>query len=312
MGPGSPIILQMRFRLSNDIPEFAEQDKVLETKSTRHRDYILTDYQPLRDPAGGLHSCSALNYVLRAYGVSQSVWDGLRAVRGYLGADETVWGFKTDIEGNLGLELYFYNTSRNQPSNKKQVTGLSKLLDPFMKIDSRVDESIPYFMCSLDLPMGPEATSANNFHVYVAGERLRDGYDGISYLVDGDLLRLENYYTFYRTKEQLHDVKNRLGASIRSGDNDSQARLMPTRLKRCYSICYATKPRHDALYFSRISTEQLSEALALHFPGPSAALFGQHAEAFGHLCWDIGFDFCLPDPMQQTARIEKVGFYGIL
>ena len=57
----------------------------------------------------------------------------------------------------------------------------------------------------------------------------------------------------------------------------------------------------------------LAQALSEHFPGPLSELFAaQHAGDFAHLRWDLGYDFCLPEPGATAARIDKVGFYGIL
>jgi hypothetical protein len=288
-------------------------DRVEERADTRHRDYILTDYEPAADPAGRLHSSSVLHHALRAYGMLDEVRPILETVERYLGRDETVWGFKTDRSHDIGLELYFYNFTRNAPPNPKRVSALVRQLQPLLSIESQVDEGLPYFMCSLDL--GREmlrSRRSSAFRIYLSGERLRDGYDGISYLVAGSELRLENYYTFYRAAEQLEDVRARASASIRSGDEGSCRALLPEHLSDCHAICYATKPLCDALYFSRISTPALTRALTEHFPGPLVELFRSHPDDFAHLRWDLGYDFRLTQPGSTTACVDKVGLYGIL
>ena len=292
--------------------ELHDDDRVMETPQTRHRDYILSDYQPRVDPAGRLHSSTALFSILRAIGWRESIYPILARYRAMLGEDETVWGLKTDVNGNLGLELYFYNFDRNSPSNKKQVTTLRDEVRDIVDIKAEVDEALSYFMCSVDLhPRMIEENFRPLFHVYMHGERLRDGYDGISYRVEQKDMILENYYTFYLANEKRNEVWDRVQASIRSGDQESQEKLFPHQLARCHTICYATKPRHDALYFARISTQTLAQSIRKYFSSRVADYFTEYQDLFAHLNWDVGYDFRL-ELGQREAKIEKFGFYGIL
>lgn len=298
----------------------APEDCVPETPSTRHRDYVLTDYEPACDPAGRLHSSTVLFHALRSYGLTDRLRPILLEVRKHLGADEAVWGFKIDGNGNPGLELYFYNSIANRVPHPKSATTLKRVLARYMEIDGEVDEAIPYFMCSIDLiphpsPLPRAGEGIAQFRIYVRGERLRDGYDGISYRVDGRTLTLENYYTFYRAATDLPTVLSRLAASVHGGDESSRNALAPDYLHRSHTICYATKPRTDALYFSRIGTPELAMFLRRRMPGALANLFEEHAQLFAHLRWDVGMDFSIQDEGTNRAgpaRIVKAGFYGLL
>jgi len=290
------------------------QDEIRETAATRHRDYILTDYEPPCDPVGKLHPVSAYRHGLRAAGQLEALWPLVERVRAHLGPEQTVWGLKYTPAG-VRTELYFYNNRNNPPGHPMQVGTLARVLEGQARFDSRLDESLPYFMCSLELDAAALAADTPlQFCVYVGSGDQKRTPSGFSYRVCGSEFRLENHYAFYYAArpDELADARARLTHSTRAGGPDHWRQLVPDYLTACRTICYAIKPRHDGLYFSRLSTDQLAQFLAEHLPEPFASLLDSHAGDLAHLRWDLGYDFCIPRDSTQPLTLDKIGIYGVL
>lgn len=290
-------------------------DRFVQPTAGPWRDYILSDYEPRADPRGRLHSSSLLRYFLRAYGLLE-LWPIVTHVRTLVGADETVWGAKCWAESpgamlrHAGIELYFYNRTRNAPGNPKSVSRLVGGLAPELRIDSRVDEALPYMMCSLELDAGIlRAPQSPGFRIYVAGDRRKQGYDGVSYLVQGSTLVRENLYQFYRAPSEETEFRARLAESVHATQAESRQRLAPEEFSDCFTFCFSQKRFSDAVYFSRIDTGRLAAFLATHMPGPLPRVLELEAPQFAHLSWDVGLDFASPDG-GRTSHVVKVGFYG--
>lgn len=290
------------------------EDHVAQSTTGPFRDYILSDYEPLADPRGRLHSSSLLRYFLRVNGLT-GLWPVVVRVREMLGADETVWGAKclatspASALDRSSVELYFYNQTRNAPGNPKSVTALAAGLSDLLRIDSRVDESLPYMMCSLELDAELLASGQSpGFRIYLAGDRRKQGYDGVSYLVRGRVLERENLYQFYRFPGERSDFRARLAQSVHAPANATQGTLTPAELDACFTYCFAQKRFSDAVYFSRIDTTQLSWFFSRYLPGPLPRVLPSEASRFSHLCWDVGTDFTIAS--DGLTHVTKASFYG--
>jgi hypothetical protein len=283
--------------------------------STRFRDYILTAYEPRCDPRGRLHAASLLRHLLREAGLLERAWPICAALRAHLGDDETVWGVKY-AGAATSLELYFYNFDENAPGNPKSVSALSRALAPWLCFDSAIDETQKYFMCSFELDAGALASGrGGHFRIYCgSGDRDRKGC-GFSYRLEGSAPVLENHYWFYRADRaaELADAIRRLEASPRVRRRRWRKRLLPQELRDCFTICYAVKPRSDALYFSRVATAQLGAFLAAQRrerPARLVELLEHHADDLAHLSWDVGFDF--DAEAGDGPVLHKLGIHGVL
>ena len=214
---------------------------------------------------------------------------------------------------SVSSELYFYNNSGNPPGHPMQVSTLTRVLEPFIDIEGSVDETLPYFMCSIGLDDDVLARRrAEPFRIYLGtGERGRTA-SGFSFRANQGSGVLENHYAFYYAAkaQDLTDARQRLSNSPRAGDKSALPLLMPDYLLDCRTVCYAIKPDYDGLYFSRIGTEQLLRFLAEHLPGALHDVLSAAASDFAHLLWDLGFDFRRPASSKQPS-IEKIGVYGI-
>lgn len=304
------VVDECEWRLRSD-------ERVAQPASGPFRDYILSDYEPLTDPSGRAHSSTLLRYFLRVYGLI-GLWPVLSRVRDFVGADETVWGAKCWAQApgsafdRAGIELYFYNRSRNAPGNRKSVTALVKALEHEIRIESSLRESVPYMMCSLELDVDVLAyRRSGGFRIYVSGDRRRHGYDGVSYLVRGNRLHRENIYQFYRAPSEEAEFRSRLAESLHAPSEEVRRALAPAELDDCFTFCFAQKRFGDAVYFSRIDTGRLLAFVTAHMPGPLPRVLELETAEFAHLRWDVGLDFVRGED-GSTARVTKAGFYGFL
>ena len=256
-----------------------------------------------------------LRHGLRAAGCLSRIWPIVESVQRHLGRDETVWGLKYSPERLLGCELYFYNNADNPPGHPMAVTKLVEVLAPHVRVDSVLDESIPYFMCSVDFDVDdPQAGADDGFRIYVGTRETGRTPAGFSYRVKGDVLSAQNHYAFYYADrpEDLADVRGRLASSPRAGSEAHHRELLPEYLLPCRTVCYAVKPGHDGLYFSRVTTAQLTAFLSRHLEGPLKDLLSTHADEFAHLRWDLGFDYCIARDSDEPLRLPKMGVYGVV
>jgi len=287
-------------------------DRIAETPATKHRDYILMSYEPRCPPAGRLQAQSLFRASLRQTGWLEAVWPLCERLQATLGPDETVWGIKWG-PGGPSVEFYFYNFVANGPDNPASAAAVTAALAAQVAFPHPVDEAIPYFMCSFEVTAEAIADGrAEAWRIYTrtGDEHRREA--GFSWRVEERPV-LENHYWFYfaRKADELADVVHRLANSFRAGDRRSQARLLPPQLRDCHTLCYAAKPHSDALYYSRISTEQLGWFFEHRFPHPLGALVRAHSDELAHLSWDVGVDFRSDRP-GGTVTIDKVGLYGVL
>jgi hypothetical protein len=144
--------------------------------------------------------------------------------------------------------------------------------------------------------------------VYVSTSPHAKGTDR-SYKLRGAELAFENTYSFHRPELEIDEVLYRLRHSVhfRQGVHRLSA-ILPPELLRCGHVCVANKRRADALYFSRITTAQLSFAVDFFGLGAMPGDFvGDHEAELDHLLWDVGVDFVADG---DALRIVKGGVYG--
>ena len=295
--------LQPRARAERLRPD----DRISVDDETQHRDYILTEYEPVVTPEGRLQPLSLLRHLMRDAGVFDVAWPVCERLREGLGSDETVWGFKYGPDG-VAVELYFYNFVANGPDNPESFQRVARILDGLVHFESRVDEASPYFMWSFELDAEGRASKPR---VYLgSGEKARRQC-GFSYRVEPGRTVLENHYWFYYGAEpaEVADVRRRLEYSPRSGAPSAHPRLLPAYLLDAHTICYAVKPNADGLYFARITSAQLAAWLDSVRPSLAATL-RTHAEDFAHARWDLGFDFA-GSPSDSAVAIRKYAVHGV-
>jgi len=289
-------------------------DRIVESASTRHRDYILTDYAPRCDPVGRLHPACILRHALRATRQLDALWPVIEALKQHLGPEQTVWGLKYTPSG-LSVELYLYNNANNPPGHPMALSELSRVLAPHLALDAGKASALPYFMASFELDAAQlAARTSSGFCIYVGtGDKSRTP-GAFSYRVSADGLAMENHYAFYYAErpQEMRDLHARVALSPRAGGEPWRATLVPEYLLECRTVCFAVKPRHDGLYYSRVSSEQLCAFLERHLPGPVLDALCEEPDAFAHLRWDVGFDFAAIPGDGTPPSLTKIGIYGVV
>ena len=285
-----------------------DDDRIPERGDTEFRDYILTGYQPVCDPAGRLRQESVYRWALREAGLLDDFWPAVEALRAHLGPDQIVWGAKWGPKG-FTSELYFYNNANNPAGHPMQVTTLTEVLKPWLTIDTVMDESVPYFMVSIDFDRASLESDGVGWHIYIgSGDRNRKQC-GFSHVVHGIHHTLENHYWFYDPKTELDEVWRRLDCSPRVLTTPKEA-LVPDYLIDCHTICVAVKPHHDGLYTARVTTPQCARFFGEYGPPELAALLEHHADDLAHLRWDIGYDVRLRE--DRSTFVERMAIHGVL
>jgi hypothetical protein len=289
-----------------------DEDRIAQPAGGTLYDYVLTPYEAVAPfDAQQLHSATLLRSFLRAHAELGAAWEIVEALIAHLGPDKTVWGVKYDAERRPCIEFYFYNHCNNAACQPMSVSRLIDALRPVIAIPGEIDEAgFGYLMCSLELDAAMLAAGrAEGFRIYMPGVKEVDGHDGVSFLVRGRELVRENRYSFYAAEREFDALKQRFQRSFH-GAHDAE-RLMPSSLRACYTICYAEKRFSDALYFSRITTDQLRGFAKQYLVGPLHVAIETHASALSHLRWDVGYDF-VRTAEAPTSAVVKAGLYGFI
>jgi hypothetical protein len=266
----------------------------------RFHDYVLAEYAPVAPALGKLRS---LNFLSESFALARLEREGLallNAIRTGLGPFRTVWGIKRHHDtGELAWELYFYDFQRAHAD--LTIPRITALLAPHLRVTGEEPRPLPWHMFSVEF--GPEQLRARgpaSLDIYI---------DMRSYKYEAGGLRFENIYTFHEARPEIEEVLHRLRSCVHfDPQRDALQKLMPPGLFNCHKICVANKRNTDALYFSRISGGALRRFLAdHHWPEALQTFARHHADALGHLLWDVGVDF---QRRHDRATPIKSGIYG--
>ncbi|MCS6799670.1 MAG: hypothetical protein NZ898_14350 [Myxococcota bacterium] len=286
-----------------------DDDLVEAGPDDRYFDYCLEPYEPRRPWRGKLRAESLLWAALRIADEREWLEAPLRAVSTAVGRDLVVWGLKWDGR-RIGLELYFYDPRKEDAA--ATMTAVGRVLEPWMKLEPQVRESIPYFMASLE--PSADAVRAGRLEamrLYLAGER---GHAGRSYRLDASGFELENTYRFFDPRRDIEDVLALARASVfvDYGDRRVLAQVLPPELMACRKVCIAKKRRADGVYFSGIDVEALAWFLRRHaWPGTLVEIVLRHRTRFEHVWFDVGVDV-RTDATSGRIEFPKSSFYGTM
>lgn len=274
------------------------------------RDFCLWPYQPPAPPApDALDGAAPLLAAAQRAGCGED-WAALVAgVRQALGAYATVWGLKQD-GGAHSVELYFYDYARRE--RRVPFARALAALGRFVRADVQVDEALPYFMVSVELPLAPGALPHRVLaaDVYI-GNPGSSVSSGICYRVDATgVAEMKNFYFFFDREKEWEEIEGKLACGMHAGrDPGALERLLPGWLADCKTIVVANKRAADALYFSRITAAQLARWLrAAGWPAEMAAPFEEAPQRWRHLLFDVGQDFALQDGRVTPG---KSSWYGV-
>ncbi len=271
-------------------------------------DYTLVPYEPRAPVEGKLRSVNVLFESFALAGVEDEGARVVELLRRGLGPDRTVFGVKFHGPGQgAGWELYFYDPRRERAD--LSIERVAEVLAPAFEVDARPPRALPWHMFSVEMGVEQLRDGAPAaVDVYVSTNPRQKGTDR-SYKVRGAEMAFENVYSFHRPRLEIDEILYRLRYGVHfSRDELPLSVLIPPELFRCGHICVANKRSADALYFSRIDTEQLLFALGfLGWEGELPRWIVAHAGELDHLLWDIGFDYVTEG---GALRILKGGLYG--
>lgn len=288
----------------------ADTDLLLHESGAHCRDYNFREYSPRVNARGRAHGATLLLHVARQTGLRAAVHAIVERLWRHLGRDQVVWGAKWFHHRFHSFEFYVYNREEVRPLRLRSVSSLQAALSPWLNGLRPPDEACSYTMCSLDVDArSARQAKAAGVHLYVAGGGEKRRQEAFSYRLRGDGLQLENHYTWYHAGSELDEVRQRLAWSAHACDQRARAALLPPELCECHTIAYATKRTTDALYFNRVTTQQLTWFARQHLPAYVRGFLEGSGGSFDHLFWDVGFDF-LAAAGCPLAALRIRGVYG--
>ena len=278
------------------------------TRDDPSRNYCLWDYAPAAPAEDKFRSVNLLYQSFAQAGIDSRAYDMVEALRDSIGSFRTVFGIK-QLRGRLAWEYYFYDYARQ--AREVSITKVLAALRPYVRCVVRANESLPYFMFSLDVD--PELARGERdmdvVHMYV-GNPGSTVSSGIAYAVREDATVLENFYFFFEAGRQQEEAAEKIRSSAYFDEKQvSIDEVLVPELKGCQTICVANKQTHDCVYFSGIGVDQLLHFLErLSYPRTIVSFVRDNRGRLDHLLFDVGFDYRV-----ESGRLTvlKSGYYGV-
>lgn len=272
------------------------------------RNYCLWDYTPARPAADKFRSVNLLFQSFGYAGIDARAFDIVEAIRDAIGPFRTVFGVKL-LPASVAWEFYFYDYDRT--ARQVSASRVLAAMAPFVRCPVRVNESLPYFMFSLDIDA--ELTGGRReldvVHMYV-GNPGSTVSSGIAYAVRADATRLENFYFFFDAKSQLEEAADKIRCSAYFDATQLHvSEVLLPELRSCQTICVANKQDNDCVYFSGIDVDQLGFFLRrFGYPEPIRQFVDENRARLDHLLFDVGIDYRMEAGKLVTV---KSGYYGV-
>jgi hypothetical protein len=280
----------------------------LTSPDDQYFNYCWWPYVPVAPTENKLRPVSLLAQSFAVAGVAESGVRLVRHIRAELGPARTVWGAKW-AGGRLAWEFYFYDYQRRERS--VSITRVLDLVRPLAPSSVRANESLPYFMFSLDVDaeLLTGTRGIDLVHMYI-GNPGSTVSSGIAYALTADSTTLENFYFFFDARRHMQDAAAKI---LCSAQVDLAAvpidRLLRPELRDCHTICVANKRRHDTVYFSGVTVDQLLYFLEWReYPTEVTGFVRENRARLDHLLFDVGFDYTTRN---GELVIEKSGYYGV-
>lgn len=278
------------------------------TAQDPHVNYCLWQYHPAAPAVDKFRAVNLLYHSFALAGIDERAYAVVDALRDAIGPFRTVFGIKL-VEGRLAWEYYFYDYARR--SREVSISRVLEALRPFAPSRLRPNESLPYFMFSIDIDdallKGRRALEPVHLYIGNPGSTVSSG---IAYALRPEGATLENFYFFFDARTQLEQAADKILCSphVDPAQVDWQRILWP-ELRDCHTICVANKSGHDCVYFSGVNVDQLLHFLKrLDYPREIVAMVEANRANLDHLLYDVGVDY-----RTDGARIEllKSGYYGV-
>ncbi len=273
-------------------------------------DFCLWPYDaPAPVHAGSLAGVNLLYAASAEAGCADAYRAAAAGLRKALGAFRTVWGVKWN-GASLSTEFYFYDYSRLERT--ASFARIARAFAPVADVTAPVDDNVPYFMASLELPMTRAAWPARvtEADIYI-GNPGSQVSSGICYQVGPAGAELKNFYFFFDARAEWDAITAKAACSAQVPLPEFLLdEVLPPYLRDCRVVVIANKRRHDAAYFSGIGIAQLIAFLKqFNYPRALIDYAEREQKNLAHLSFDVGFDYRLEGDRLVTA---KSSFYNVL
>jgi len=278
------------------------------TAQDPHRNYCLWQYAPAAPAEDKFRAVNLLYHSFELAGADARLYDMVDALREAIGPFRTVFGIKL-IEGRLAWEYYFYDYERR--GRAVSISRVIEALRPFARCDIRPNESLPYFMFSIDIDgaLARGERKLDVVHMYL-GNPGSTVSSGIAYALRPEGSTLENFYFFFDAATQREAAASKIFCS----PHVDPAAIRPERillpeLADCHTICVANKQKNDCVYFSGVNVDQLQFFLErIGYPAELRRMVRENRASLDHLRYDVGIDFRVEN---GEMKVLKSGYYGV-
>ncbi|MCP4217041.1 MAG: hypothetical protein GY765_20505, partial [bacterium] len=255
------------------------------TAEEKFFDYCHYQYMPTTTHQNKHRSINLLYHFLQQLNFDAPFFEIISIIREKVGPKNTVWGIKK-INDSYACEFYFYSSGRSKDNRLIAASQLLECLKPLYRCHINVDESLNYFMFSIDVFPGFHQKEIKGIHAYIGP---------FAYFLDADRMTLENHYAFYDPRKKIEPIANDVYKSAFVDFNrlDSRQVLMP-QLFDCKSICRAHKNTHDGIYYSGLDVGQFLFFLkTFAYPQSIISFIEENRARLDHLQYDVGFDYTM-------------------
>jgi len=278
------------------------------TAQDPHINYCLWQYHPAAPAEDKFRAVNLLYHSFELAGIGAGVYAMVDAIRDAIGPFRTVFGIKL-IEGRLAWEFYFYDYQRR--AREVSISKLIAALRPFARCAIQPNESLPYFMFSIDVDdaLAAGRRELDVVHMYI-GNPGSTVSSGIAYALRPAGATLENFYFFFDAKTQQEEAARKIFCSPHVDPARLHyERILWPELRDCHTICVANKQHNDCVYFSGVTVDQLIFFLErIGYPAEIRSMVRDNRSNLDHLLYDVGIDYRVEG---SAVRVLKSGYYGV-
>jgi hypothetical protein len=271
-------------------------------------DFCLWEYKPVSPPENKLSSSNLLFHSFEVTGLSERVYDLIKAIREGFGVSRTVWGVKK-LGNTIRWEFYFYDYRRIE--RERSIAKLLNILRPLVRCEIEANENLHYFMFSIDMnhELVSGKTDLEEIHMYI-GNPGSTVSSGICYSLTSSGTRLENFYFFFDAVNQQKEILIKTMSSAHvDGTLVGRDQILWPEMRNCEVIVVANKQGNDAVYFSRIDVDQLIFFMRrLSYPKDMLSFVEGNRSRLDHLLYDVGYDYRMEG---KELVILKSAYYGV-
>jgi hypothetical protein len=270
--------------------------------------YCLWQYVPAAATEDKFRSVNLLYHSFEHAGIDGRAFEIVDGIRDAIGRFRTVFGVKM-LADRMAWEFYFYDYGLRE--REVSISRVLEAIRPWVRCPVRPNESLPYFMFSIDLdaPLALAQRDMDVVHMYIGNPHSLVS-SGIAYAVREHATTLENFYFFFDGQKQQAEAADKIACSAHydSSKVPLDAVLVP-ELRDCQTICVANKQTHDCVYFSGIDVDQLLFFMdRLRYPPGIVSFVRENRENLDHLLFDVGFDYRVE---RGGLTVLKSGYYGV-